>query len=122
MRNEKGEYTGNSLEWADVTEFRKRENHVARLQGSVDSSMQAMIMIDRDFVITYANKATINLLTKYQVELASAFPGFSPDKVMGSCIDMFHKNPAHQRQLLANPNNCPYQTDIEIGELKFASA
>jgi len=120
MRNEKGEYTGNSLEWADVTEFRKRENHVARLQGSVDSSMQAMIMIDRDFVITYANKATINLLTKYQVELASAFPGFSPDKVMGSCIDMFHKNPAHQRQLLANPNNCPYQTDIEIGELKFA--
>ncbi len=119
MIDQSGAYVGNTLEWSDVTELRDRENYIARLQGSVDASMQAMIMIDRDFIVTYANNATIDLLTKYRFELATAFPGFSPDKAIGSCIDMFHKNPAHQRQLLSDPNNCPYKTDIEIGELKF---
>ncbi len=119
MIDQSGAYLGNTLEWSDVTELRNRENHVARLQGSVDASMQAMIMIDRDFIVTYANKATTELLNKYRFELTTTFPGFSPEKVIGSCIDMFHKNPAHQRQLLSDPNNCPYKTDIEIGELKF---
>ena len=25
------------------------------------------------------------------------------DDMLGQCIDIFHKNPAHQRQLLGNP-------------------
>jgi len=115
-----GEYVGNTLEWSDVTELRNRENHVARLQGSVDASMQAMIMVDRDFVVTYANKATQDLLTKYRTELSAAFPGFDPTALEGVCIDMFHKNPAHQRKLLDDVSNLPYQTDISIGDLKFA--
>ncbi len=118
--NSAGEYVGNTLEWSDVTELRTRENYVARLQGSVDASMQAMIMIDRDFSITYANQATMDLLAKYRTQLAQAFPGFNPENLMGLCIDIFHKDPSHQRKLLANPNNCPYQTDIEIGDLQFA--
>lgn len=115
-----GTHVGNSLEWADVTDLRARENHVARLQGSVDGSMQAMMMVDRDFVITYANQSSIDLLNKYQMQLSSAFPGVNFRNVIGTCIDVFHKNPSHQRQMLADPNNCPYQTDIEIGDLKFS--
>ncbi len=45
--------------------------------------------------------------------------GFLPEKIVGVNIDTFHKNPAHQRQLLADPNNLPYQTDIQVGPLKF---
>ncbi len=116
----KGEYVGNTLEWSDVTELRQRENHVARLQGSVDASMQAMMMIDRDFIVTYVNKSTMNLLTKYQVQFASVFSGFSPENIVGTCIDTFHKDPSHQRQLLSNSNNLPYQTDVRIGELIFS--
>lgn len=120
MMSATGEYIGNSLEWADITDELAKENHVARLQGSVDGSMQAMMMVDRDFVITYANQSSVDLLAKYQMQLSSAFPGVNFRNVIGTCIDVFHKNPAHQRQLLADPNNCPYQTDIEIGDLRFA--
>jgi len=115
-----GSYVGNTLEWSDVTALRNRENHVARLQGSVDASMQAMIMVDRDFIVTSANQASINLLMRYKTELSAAFPGFNPTAIVGACIDMFHKNPAHQRKLLDDVNNLPYQTDISIGELKFS--
>ena len=119
MNDDAGEYIGNSLEWSDVTQARAAENEAIRLKGTVDSAMTAIMMVDRDFNITYANESTINLLRKNETELRQAFPGFSADKIVGANIDTFHKNPGHQRQMLADPNNLPYQTDIEVGPLKF---
>ncbi|MCK4743225.1 MAG: PAS domain-containing protein [Sulfuriflexus sp.] len=117
---EDGEYIGNSLEWSDVTEARKSEANVARLQGTVDGAMTAIMMIDRDFNITYANKSTTDMLKGHEATLQQAYPGFSVDKILGANIDQFHKNPAHQRQLLGDPNNLPYSTDINVGPLTFA--
>jgi methyl-accepting chemotaxis protein len=115
-----GKYIGNTLEWQDVTELRIKENEQVRLQVAVDGCQSPMIMIDRDFIITYANEATVDLLTKYQDKFKEVWPSFDVSGVMGTCIDMFHKNPTHQRKLLDDPNNLPYQTDIEINGLKFA--
>ena len=117
---EDGEYIGNSLEWADVTELRKSEANVTRLQGTVDGAMTAIMMVDRNLTITYANESTLNMLRTHEVALQQVYPGFSVNNIVGTCIDTFHKNPAHQRQLLSNPGNLPYQTDIQVGPLKFA--
>jgi len=119
MMDVKGEYIGNALEWSDITEEVAKENHVARLQGAIDSSAQATMMVDRDFIVTYVNQATKDLLMKNQMQFSAVFPGFNAVNIVGTCIDIFHKNPAHQRQLLADPGNLPYQTDIAVGDLKF---
>jgi len=119
MIDNKGEYIGNALEWSDVTEQVAKENHVARLQGAIDSSVQAVMMVDRDFIVTYVNQSTNDLLMKYQMQFSAVFPGFNAKSIIGTCIDIFHKNPAHQRQLLADPTNLPYKTDIQIGDLTF---
>jgi len=119
MVDASGAYIGNALEWADITEELEKANHVARLQGSIDSSMQAVMMVDRDFIVTYVNQSTMNLLTQYQMQFSAVFPGFNAQAIIGTCIDTFHKNPAHQRQMLADPGNLPYQTDIAVGDLKF---
>ena len=115
-----GNYIGNTLEWNEVTEARKKENEVAALQSAVTGSTTPMMMVDRDLVITYANPATIDLLTGAADELRSVYPGFDVDKIIGTCIDDFHKHPQHQRKLLSDPNNLPYQTDIQVGNLTFA--
>ncbi|WP_431769399.1 aerotaxis transducer Aer2 [Vibrio sinus] len=116
-----GKYVGNTLEWADVTSYRKQQDDVARLQAAVDQAQTAMVMIDRDFKITYANDQTIALFSKHENTLRTVWPGFtaSEDWLMGRCIDEFHKNPAHQRQLLSDPSNLPYSTDIQIADLKI---
>ena len=88
--------------------------------GAVDQSGTAQMMVDRELVVVSANPATMALLTKHQEALASVFPGFKPENLIGTCIDDFHANPAHQRQILSNPANLPYQADISIGDLKFA--
>ncbi|MGB1800078.1 MAG: methyl-accepting chemotaxis protein, partial [Gammaproteobacteria bacterium] len=103
----------------DGTELRNQQQAATRLQVAVDGAQTPMIMINRDFEITYANHATIELLQKYQAEFKQQWPTFDANKVMGVCIDMFHKNPAHQRKMLADPSNLPYKTTISINELKF---
>ncbi len=92
---------------------------LVRLRSAVSGAMQPMMMIDRDFIITYINQATIDLLTKHEATIATVFHGFRANNVMGGCIDQFHKNPAHQRNLLSQPNNLPYTAEIEIGPLMF---
>jgi methyl-accepting chemotaxis protein len=121
IMNGSGEYIGNSLEWGDVTKVRADNNQAVQLQGAIDQSNTPSMMIDRNFLITYANKATFTLLKENEETFKKAFPGFKADKdaVIGACIDVFHKNPAHQRKLLDDPNNLPWQTDIQVLHLTF---
>ncbi len=112
-----GNRSGYVVQWNDITEQRARENDVARLEGAVQGAITAMMMIDRDLVVTSVNQATINLLSMHQDTLREAFPGFDANKLMGTCIDVFHKNPAHQRKLLSDPSNLPHSADINIGPL-----
>ena len=114
-----GSYIGNSMEWSDVTEARKSEDQANRLQSAVDGAMTCIMMIDRDLTITYVNESTVDLLTTHQAALKSLYPSFDVKNAVGTCIDMFHANPSHQRQLLDNPNNLPYSTDIHVGPLTF---
>ncbi len=117
--NRNGERVGYVVQWADVTEQRKEKERAQRLQTAVDNAQTAMMTINRDLVIEYVNEATRELMRKNADTLRGLYPGFDPEKLVGTCIDIFHKNPAHQRQLLANPANLPFETDIEVGPLTF---
>ncbi|WP_448214263.1 methyl-accepting chemotaxis protein [Colwellia sp. MEBiC06753] len=116
-----GNYIGNSLEWQDVTSAREQENKAAQLQGAVDQSNTPSMFIDRDFNITYVNQATLKLLSTHEATFAKKWPGFRADEdaILGTCIDGFHVNPDHQRKLLADPSNLPFNTDIRIEDLIF---
>lgn len=114
-----GNYIGNTLEWDDVTETRRKEMEVARLQSAVDGAQANLMICDMDLVITYANPAVVKMLSGRAEKLRQIFPGFDPHNLVGQCIDQFHKNPAHQRQLLQNPSLLPFQSEIEVGGLEF---
>jgi PAS domain S-box-containing protein len=86
----------------------------------VDKISAAIMMVDRDFIVTYVNDPTRELLRKNATAFKAIWPNFDPEKILGSCIDMFHKNPAHQRQLLSNPSQLPIRTEITIGDLKVS--
>lgn len=114
-----GNYNGNMVEWKDITAQKAKERDVARLQGTVDGAKTSIMMIDRDFNVTYANQSTIDMLTEYEDTLRTIFPSFAVKNLIGSNIDSFHKNPAFQRKLLADPANLPHNADIEVGPLSF---
>jgi len=114
-----GNRLGYVVQWHDVTERRMKEEDAFRLQRAVDGAQTAMMMIDRDFNITYANESTKILLSEHEATLKTIYPGFRVEKAVGTCIDTFHKNPAYQRRLLDDPRNLPYEADIQVGPLTF---
>lgn len=120
MKDDSGTYIGNTLEWANVTEARRAADEAARSQSSIDSSATSIMMVDRDLTITYANESTIRMINENAVIFKQVYPGFEPDNLVGSCIDIFHKDPEHQRRILNDPKNLPWKADIEVGSLKFS--
>ncbi|PCI65150.1 MAG: hypothetical protein COB38_11615, partial [Gammaproteobacteria bacterium] len=113
-----GEYVGSSLEWADVTAEVASKNEIARMEGAMAGSATATMMVDRDLLITYMNPATETLLKTLEPVMKGIWSDFSADRdfMMGKCIDDFHANPAHQRKILDDPANLPYQTNIKLGD------
>ncbi|MFN3197685.1 MAG: methyl-accepting chemotaxis protein [Bradymonadia bacterium] len=102
-----------------VTSMDELQRELNRMKGAVDGAMTPIMMIDRDLVITYANGATQNLMMKHEATLQSLYPSFTAAGLVGTCIDIFHKDPRHQRRMLADPGNLPYSTDIKVGPLTF---
>ncbi len=95
-------------------------NECAFALAAFESSGSAIMMVDRDFRVLRVNEATRKLLRENEKSFRAIWPVFSADGIVGACIDMFHKNPAHQRALLADPSRLPYRTEISVGDKKFS--
>jgi PAS domain S-box-containing protein len=73
----------------------------ARTQSTSLKLITANIMIaDVDLNIRYMNDAIKQLLQEAESDLKKELPRFEFAKLIGSNIDIFHKNPAHQRNML----------------------
>ncbi|MEO1172276.1 MAG: PAS domain-containing protein [Myxococcota bacterium] len=95
------------------------KDKLSRYEGALESVQTAIMMVDRDLVVNYVNPATRKLLTKHEDALREVYAGFRADAIVGTCIDIFHKDPSHQRRMLANPANLPHSADISPGNLIF---
>jgi methyl-accepting chemotaxis protein len=84
----------------------------------VDKISAAIMMVDRNFIVTYVNDPTRELLRKNATAFKAVWPNFDPEQIVGCCIDMFHKNPAHQRQMLSNPSQLPIGRKLPLATLK----
>ena len=85
---------------------------------AIDASTSCIMMADAERNIIYANKAVKTLLKEAEPELKKVLPQFSADNLIGQNIDQFHKNPSHQRGILANLTE-QMTSSIVIGNLNF---
>ena len=90
-----------------ATKKAKSSNELSVLKSAIDKAGISIMMVDRDLIITYANESTMKMVQDNLAVFQQVYPGFDPNKLMGLCIDQFHKKPAHQRQMLSEPNNFP---------------
>ena len=101
-----------------------REQKAAGQRAQAMSSMidgaKAMFMsCDKDLKITYVNPAVTALLRKYQADIRKFMPNFDAEKLVGTCIDVFHKNPSHQQKLLRDVRSLPVTSELKLGPLTF---
>ena len=105
-----GEYLGPMVTWSIVTEKLRLESEAAEKSAIVENAPTNILLADLNGTITYMNPASSRTLKTIE----SALP-VRVDQIVGGSYDVFHKNPAHQRQLLADPQNLPYEAEIDFG-------
>jgi methyl-accepting chemotaxis protein len=82
-------------------------------------ALQANVMIaDAKLNIKYMNPAVVDLLKEAESDLKKELPKFSVASLIGSNIDVFHKNPSHQRNMLAALKN-RHSATITVGNRVF---
>ncbi len=85
--------------------------HDKRTYSLADALPQAIMVCDlSSFIIVYANPASMRLLRSLSSELR-----INVENIVGMSIDVFHKDPTHQRKLLSNPANLPHDARIRLG-------
>ncbi len=95
------------------------ELHSDQLKVVADTISTAVMIIDRDFLVTYANRATMAMLTKHEADFANIWPNFNSKAFLGTCIDTFHPERSNHRRMMADLGNLPYRTEITVGSTRF---
>ncbi|AJE46891.1 methyl-accepting chemotaxis protein [Celeribacter indicus] len=88
--------------------------------AAFEGSSAALMMIDRNFVVSYANVAMHALFERHRQVFTRMYAAFDPDRIVGENIDIFHATPGRIRSMLADPAGMPFQTDMRLGDVHFA--
>lgn len=91
---------------SDITETKKN----AMMKQMVDMSPINTMMATPDGIMTYMNKRSFDSLKAIEEHLPGKVENF-----VGASIDQFHKDPAHQRKIISNPDNLPVRAKIKVG-------
>jgi len=94
----------------DTTEMAKMRAEMELFKPMVESAKVNLMLCDLDYTIKYINPASLATLKTIEQHLP-----VKANQVVGSKIDIFHKDPAHQRAMLATDKNLPHNAKIRVG-------
>lgn len=88
----------------------KNEEAASRAHNMMENAPVNAMLCDMNFTISYQNPKSRDTMRAIEKHLPVGV-----DKVVGSSIDIFHKNPDKQRRILADPRNLPHRAKIRVG-------
>lgn len=116
--SEDGERLGSVVEWMDRTKEVAAEHEMSRILGALETTTTNVMIADPERKIIYMNKSVEKMLRVAEADIRSALPNFAVDKIVGSNMDIFHKNPSHQMKLLESLTTA-YTANIVVGKRHF---
>jgi methyl-accepting chemotaxis protein len=87
-----------------------KQAELYRIMRMIENAPLNMMYCDLDLKVQYINPASIKTLKRLEQYLP-----IKADEMIGKSIDIFHRDPEHQRKLLADPRNLPLETVIQLG-------
>ncbi|RKE86153.1 PAS domain-containing methyl-accepting chemotaxis protein [Rhizobium sp. AG855] len=97
--------------------FGQSYNTKAQLE-SLEVVTANIMIADEKLNIRYMNAAVKEMLKEAEADLRKELPRFEFAKLIGSNIDIFHKNPSHQRNMLASLKT-QHRATIWVGHHAF---
>ncbi|MBV8917787.1 methyl-accepting chemotaxis protein [Bradyrhizobium sp.] len=94
-------------------------NAASALSALATKAVSANIMVADDKLnIVYVNEAVMALLRQAEADIKKDLPQFKVDRLIGTNIDVFHKDPSHQRHMLESLKSV-HRATIKIGKWSF---
>jgi len=91
-------------------------NEALRITQALDNVTTHLLIADENYHILYFNQAAQRLFRSAQPIIRQQLPHFNVDQLRGMNIDLFHKNPAHNREVL-NALTQTHHTTIKVVNL-----
>ncbi len=73
-----------------------------RIKIALDNVSTGVMIADPERKIIYANRSVHRILKAAESDIRTQIPSFNADRLVGSCIDAFHKKPEHQARILGS--------------------
>jgi methyl-accepting chemotaxis protein len=89
-----------------------------RVRSALDVVRSNVMVADDNYNIMYMNGSLTQMMREAEADLRKVLPSFDSSKLVGTNMDVFHKNPAHQRAMLEKLTGT-HEARITIGNLKF---
>ena len=86
----------------NAAEAKREADKNLRLKIGLDNVSASVVIADEDRKIIYFNKSAEKMLSNAEADIRTELPDFNVSNLMGVNIDIFHKNPDHQKELLAH--------------------
>ena len=95
-------------------EFANRMEAMAKISSMVENAPVNVMYADLDMNLQYMNTTSRETLKKIEHLLP-----VKVDEMLGRSIDVFHKNPEHQRKMLTTDRHLPHEALIDLGPEKM---
>ena len=105
----------------DVAEANRVAEENLRIRIGLDNVATNVMIADDGLNIIYMNKAINEMFAVAESDIRRDMPQFSTAGLIGTNIDGFHKNPAHQRGMLEKLT-ATYRASIRLGGRTFSLA
>ncbi len=89
-----------------------------RNQRALDAVTSNVMVANHENVITYMNESVMSMMRIAEDDIRKELKNFDTNHLIGTSIDNFHKNPAHQQSMLKALKST-YRTQIKVGGRSF---
>ncbi|WP_341539425.1 methyl-accepting chemotaxis protein [Thiobaca trueperi] len=104
---------------ADIGETKRVAAENLRIRYALDSVSSNVMLSEPGGEIIYANPAVLGMFRHGAQDIRRDLPNFDPERLIGSTIDVFHKNPSHQTRMM-EAMQTTHRTQIRVGGRTFA--
>lgn len=91
-------------------ESKTKSNEAVNFKAVLENTPVNVMVADKNFKLIYMNAASRQTFSR----LSHLLP-CPADEMIGKSIDIFHKNPEQQRNVLSDPRNLPHKANIKLG-------
>lgn len=121
-----GNRLGTLVEWENKTERLAKEaeekrlaEENARVRQALDNVTANVMIANEDAHIIYTNEAVVKMMRGAEADIKRDLPNFDVNNLIGVNIDIFHKNPSYQRNLLRDLRGT-YEGKASVGGRTFS--